>query len=84
MKDNVVCFYRFINKLFIFKIFFNYSYFLSSPVFSTYVSSAYIIDLPCVRSRISLTYRIKSNGPRTDPRGNLYLTGRLLDKCSFI
>jgi hypothetical protein len=61
----------------------SWSSFISCPVFSIDVSSAYIIDLSCVRSGISFAHRIKSNGLRTDPYGTPYLTGRLLEKYSF-
>jgi hypothetical protein len=44
----------------------------------------YIIDLPFVSCGISFIYMMKSNGPRTDPWGTPYLTGRLPDRYSLI
>jgi hypothetical protein len=48
------------------------------------MSSAYIrVDISCV-SGISFIYKMNSNGPKADPWGTPYLTGRLLGKYSFI
>jgi hypothetical protein len=86
LKENIVCFDGFIDKLFISKycsttpILFEVvfcSSFKSCPTFNIDVSSAYIIDLPFVRCGISFIYNMKNDGPRTDPWGTPYLTGRL-------
>jgi hypothetical protein len=53
-----------------------WSSFISWPILSIDVSSAYSITLPCVRHSTSFTYKMESSGPRAEPWGTPYLTGR--------
>jgi hypothetical protein len=57
----------------------SWSSLISYPTFIIVVSSAYMNVLPCVRRGMSFMYKMKSNGPRTEPCGTPYLTVKLLD-----
>jgi hypothetical protein len=77
---SVFCFIL-IDKLFVSK------YHSTKPVFSEIVFWSSFIACPIFsmmyHQHTSFTYKMKSSGPRTEPGGTPYLTGRLLDKHSF-